>query len=98
MKKIRKLEKMKNLISTCFIFILLVSSSSIYAQKDSITLQREARKLVREGNVLEPCIPFQFIVLYGVYKTRKMNSGVEDYIKGGKDTKWWTIGLSRCKT
>jgi len=52
MKKIRKLEKMKNLISTCFIFILLVSSSSIYAQKDSITLQREARKLVREGNVL----------------------------------------------
>ena len=35
-----------------------------------------------------------FIVLYGVYKTRKMNSGVEDYIKGGKDTKWWTIGLS----
>ena len=52
MKKIRKLEKMKNLISTCFIFILLVSSSSVYAQKDSITLQREARKLVREGNVL----------------------------------------------
>ena len=52
MKKIRKLEKMKNLISTCFIFILLVSSSSIYAQKDSITLQREARKLVREGNVM----------------------------------------------
>ena len=35
-----------------------------------------------------------FIVLYGVYKTRKMNNGVEDYIKGGKDTKWWTIGLS----
>ena len=35
-----------------------------------------------------------FIVLYGVYKTRKMNSGLEDYIKGGKDTKWWTIGLS----
>ncbi len=35
-----------------------------------------------------------FIVLYGVHKTRKMNSGVEDYIKGGKDTKWWTIGLS----
>ena len=35
-----------------------------------------------------------FIVLYGVYKTRKLNNGVEDYIKGGKDTKWWTIGLS----
>ena len=35
-----------------------------------------------------------FIVLYGVYKTRKMDSGVEDYIKGGNDTKWWTIGLS----
>ena len=35
-----------------------------------------------------------FIILYGVHKTRKMNSGVEDYIKGGKDTKWWTIGLS----
>ena len=35
-----------------------------------------------------------FIVLYGVYKTRKIDNGVEDYIKGGNDTKWWTIGLS----
>ena len=35
-----------------------------------------------------------FIVIYGVYKTKKLNNGVEDYIKGGKDTKWWTIGLS----
>ena len=35
-----------------------------------------------------------FIVLYGVYKTRKMDSGVEDYIKGGNDTKWWKYGSS----
>ena len=35
-----------------------------------------------------------FIVFYGVYKTRKNNSGVKDYIKGGNNTKWWTIGLS----
>lgn len=35
-----------------------------------------------------------FIVAYGVYKTRKMDTGVKDYIKGGNDTKWWTIGLS----
>lgn len=34
-----------------------------------------------------------FIVAYGTYVTRK-NSNVEDYIKGGNDTKWWTIGLS----
>ena len=34
-----------------------------------------------------------FIVSFGVYKTRK-NRGVKDYIKGGNDTKWWTIGLS----
>lgn len=34
-----------------------------------------------------------FIVGYGTYITRK-NSGVKDYIKGGNDTKWWTIGLS----
>lgn len=34
-----------------------------------------------------------FIVVYGVYKTRK-NNDVKDYIKGGNDTKWWTIGLS----
>jgi Na+/proline symporter len=33
-------------------------------------------------------------VAYGVYKTRKSDSGVQDYIKGGNDTKWWTIGLS----
>jgi Na+/proline symporter len=35
-----------------------------------------------------------FIVVYGVYKTRKSDTGVQDYIKGGNDTKWWTIGLS----
>lgn len=34
-----------------------------------------------------------FIVAFGVYKTRK-NNNVKDYIKGGNDTKWWTIGLS----
>ncbi len=34
-----------------------------------------------------------FIVIFGAYKTRK-NTNVEDYIKGGNDTKWWTIGLS----
>ena len=34
-----------------------------------------------------------FIVIYGTYVTRK-NSNVTDYIKGGSDTKWWTIGLS----
>lgn len=34
-----------------------------------------------------------FIVLFGAYKTRK-NTSVKDYIKGGNDTKWWTIGLS----
>ena len=34
-----------------------------------------------------------FIVAYGTYITRK-NKDVKDYIKGGNDTKWWTIGLS----
>lgn len=34
-----------------------------------------------------------FIVSYGTYITRK-NSDVKDYIKGGSDTQWWTIGLS----
>ncbi|CAM1346715.1 sodium:solute symporter [Tenacibaculum crassostreae] len=34
-----------------------------------------------------------FIVLYGVWKTRG-SKNVEDYIKGGSETKWWTIGLS----
>ena len=52
MKKILKLEKMKELISTYFIFTLLITASTVYAQKDSIALQREARKLVREGNLL----------------------------------------------
>ncbi|GMN08685.1 hypothetical protein MTsPCn9_08590 [Croceitalea sp. MTPC9] len=33
------------------------------------------------------------IVVYGVWKT-KGSKNVEDYVKGGKDTKWWTIGLS----
>ncbi|QMU64928.1 MAG: sodium:solute symporter [Flavobacteriaceae bacterium] len=34
-----------------------------------------------------------FIVVYGMYKTG-INSGVKDYIKGGNNTKWWTVGLS----
>ncbi|MGB0878961.1 MAG: sodium:solute symporter [Polaribacter sp.] len=38
-------------------------------------------------------ITLLFIVVYGTYVTRKNNS-VQDYIKGGNDTKWWTIGLS----
>ncbi|WP_296635569.1 sodium:solute symporter [Polaribacter sp.] len=38
-------------------------------------------------------ITLVFIVAYGTYVTRK-NSNVTDYIKGGNDSKWWTIGLS----
>ncbi|WP_339697058.1 sodium:solute symporter [uncultured Marixanthomonas sp.] len=34
-----------------------------------------------------------FIVLYGTWKTRK-NKNVDDYLKGGNDANWWTIGLS----
>lgn len=38
-------------------------------------------------------ITLLFIVIYGTYVTRK-NRNVSDYIKGGNDSKWWTIGLS----
>ena len=34
-----------------------------------------------------------FIVVYGIYKTRS-NKNVEDYIRGGKSSKWWTVGIS----
>ncbi|OAB78924.1 sodium:solute symporter family transporter [Cochleicola gelatinilyticus] len=34
-----------------------------------------------------------FIVLYGLYKSRG-NKNVTDYLKGGNDARWWTIGLS----
>lgn len=34
-----------------------------------------------------------FIVLYGTYKTRG-SKNVTDYLKGGNQAKWWTIGLS----
>lgn len=34
-----------------------------------------------------------FIVWYGVYKSRG-SKNVHDYIGGGKNAKWWTIGLS----
>jgi len=34
-----------------------------------------------------------FIVLYGTYKTRG-NKNVTDYLKGGSNSNWWTIGLS----
>lgn len=34
-----------------------------------------------------------FIVLYGTYKARG-SKNVTDYLKGGNDSRWWTIGLS----
>ena len=34
-----------------------------------------------------------FIVVYGVWKTRG-SKDVSDYVLGGKQSKWWTIGLS----
>lgn len=34
-----------------------------------------------------------FIVLYGIWKTRR-NKNIEGYLMGGHTTKWWTIGLS----
>ncbi|MDF0716511.1 sodium:solute symporter [Muricauda sp. 334s03] len=34
-----------------------------------------------------------FIVAYGVWKTRGSNN-VDDYVRGGDNVKWWTIGLS----
>ncbi|PHR71861.1 MAG: sodium:solute symporter [Lutibacter sp.] len=34
-----------------------------------------------------------FIVGFGIYKTRG-SKNVEEYIKGGSESKWWTIGLS----
>jgi SSS family solute:Na+ symporter len=34
-----------------------------------------------------------FIVSYGVWKSKGSNS-MDSYIRGGNDSKWWTIGLS----
>jgi SSS family transporter len=34
-----------------------------------------------------------FIVGYGTWKTRK-NKNVTDYLKGGNEANWWTVGLS----
>src|SRR5210317_1349831 len=34
-----------------------------------------------------------FIVSYGAWKTRG-SANVKDYIKGGSEARWWTIGLS----
>ena len=34
-----------------------------------------------------------FIVLYGSWKTRG-SKNVQDFVRGGNDSKWWTIGLS----
>ena len=43
---------MKKLISISVFILMMLSSLVMYSQKDSISLQREARKLVREGNKL----------------------------------------------
>ena len=39
------------------------------------------------------CGTLLFIVFYGVWKT-KGSSTVKEYIRGGNEAKWWTIGLS----
>lgn len=38
-------------------------------------------------------ITLLFIVAFGIYKTRG-SKNVDEYIKGGSESKWWTIGLS----
>lgn len=39
------------------------------------------------------CGTLLFIVSYGVWKT-KGSTNVDDYVKGGSEAQWWTIGLS----
>lgn len=39
------------------------------------------------------CSTLLFIVAYGVWKT-KGSKNVNDYVRGGKEAQWWTIGLS----
>ncbi|MFT6935205.1 MAG: Na+/proline symporter, partial [Maribacter sp.] len=39
------------------------------------------------------CSTLLFIVSYGVWKT-KGSKNVNDYVRGGKEAQWWTIGLS----
>lgn len=39
------------------------------------------------------CSTLLFIVFYGVWKT-KGSKDVNDYVRGGKEAHWWTIGLS----
>ncbi|MDR6300723.1 sodium:solute symporter [Mesonia maritima] len=34
-----------------------------------------------------------FIVIFGYYSNRK-NKSVSDYLKGGNEARWWTVGLS----
>ncbi|MAZ27311.1 MAG: sodium:solute symporter [Cytophagaceae bacterium] len=34
-----------------------------------------------------------FIVIYGTYKTRGRRN-VQDFLRGGNEAKWWTVGLS----
>lgn len=38
-------------------------------------------------------VTLTFIVVYGVYKTRG-SQNVQDYIRGGNEARWWTVGLS----
>ncbi|MDT0690662.1 sodium:solute symporter [Salegentibacter sp. F188] len=38
-------------------------------------------------------VTITFIVWYGVHKSRG-SKNVQDYIRGGNDAQWWTIGLS----
>ena len=66
---------MKNLKYILIIFLMLFSSKEILAQKDSIALQRKARKLLRDGNQL--------------YKQKQYTDASVAYQKAlGKNTKY----------
>ena len=52
MKKNLKIKKMKAITNIILFFLFLTSTLQVVAQKDSIALQRKARKMVRSGNEL----------------------------------------------
>ena len=52
MTKKQKNNTMKIYLNILVICLMLFSSKEISAQKDSIALQRKARKMVRQGNKL----------------------------------------------
>ena len=80
---------MKKLISISVFILMMLSSLVMFSQKDSISLQREARKLVRDGNKTDNPVKTIANIVANAQKSEFETKQFSDY----KDQFQWFLGI-----